>query len=86
MNLREIPKILKAIWNWILNKHEDIADQRMKVCNKCDMIDNSGKSCAVPGTQPCCGICGCSLTLLVRSLDSECPHPNGSKWNSLIKK
>ena len=26
-----------------------------------------------PGTQPCCGECGCSLALKTRALSSDCP-------------
>jgi len=44
-------------------------------------MDNQGLSCVVTGTQPCCSICGCSLSLKLRSLDSECPHPEGAKWS-----
>jgi len=35
----------------------------------------------VVGTQPCCGICGCSLSMKLRSMDSQCPHPDGPKWD-----
>lgn len=34
----------------------------------------------MPGTQPCCEVCGCKLSFKTRSLASECPHPDGSKW------
>lgn len=44
-------------------------------------MDKQGVSCVVGGTQPCCAICGCSLSLKLRSLDSICPHPNGPKWD-----
>jgi hypothetical protein len=33
----------------------------------------------VPGTQPCCSKCGCSLSLKLRSLSSECPV---GKWDA----
>ena len=26
----------------------------------------------MPGTQPCCGLCGCSLAFKTRSLSSKC--------------
>lgn len=38
----------------------------------------------VKGTQPCCGECGCSLSLKLRSMDSECPHPDGPKWGAEV--
>lgn len=44
-------------------------------------MDKEGKACVVAGTQPCCAICGCSLSLKLRSMDSKCPHPHGPKWD-----
>jgi len=38
----------------------------------CDDYDESGTSCLVQGTGPCCSVCGCSLKLMLRSLDSAC--------------
>ena len=38
----------------------------------------------VPGTAPCCGECGCKLAFKARSLASECPHPDGPKWEALL--
>ena len=35
----------------------------------------------MPGTQPCCGECGCSLALKIRSLSSGCPI---SKWDAML--
>jgi hypothetical protein len=37
----------------------------------------------MPGTQPCCSDCGCSLGLKLRSPDSSCPHPEGPKWKEV---
>lgn len=68
-------KILEGLWNNFHKKRfvERIAAERMKMCLECPFIDIKGKDCAVPGTQPCCSICGCSLAIKVRSLSSECP-------------
>ena len=55
----------------------------MKECKKCPLLDTTGTSCAVVGTQPCCSVCGCSLALKLRSLESECPHPDGPKWKEI---
>jgi hypothetical protein len=35
----------------------------------------------MPGTQPCCGICGCSLAFLQRSLSSSC---EAGKWKAVL--
>ena len=35
----------------------------------------------MPGTQPCCGECGCSLALKTRSLSSECAEGH---WTSVL--
>ena len=52
---------------------EDIAFYRNEICRSCEFIDVKGTKCAVPGTQPCCSECGCSLRLKTRSLSSNCP-------------
>lgn len=48
---------------------ETVAEYRMNICKGCEHFD--GK-CAVPGTGPCCGACGCSLKVKVRSLSTVC--------------
>ena len=64
-----------AIENQPKTKHvEDIAFFRNEICRVCEFIDTTGAKCAVPGTQPCCGECGCSLKLKTRSLSSDCPR------------
>jgi hypothetical protein len=61
--------------NIFKTKHvEDIAFFRNEICKQCEFIDTKGSKCAVPGTQPCCGECGCSLKLKTRSLSSDCPR------------
>jgi hypothetical protein len=52
---------------------EEIASVRNEICNACEFIDTVGSKCAMPGTQPCCSECGCSLKLKTRSLSSDCP-------------
>ena len=54
---------------------------RMEVCNSCDARDDKGKECAIKGTQPCCMLCGCSLSFKTRSLSSDCP---ANKWYAVI--
>lgn len=54
----------------------------MKICNLCPLLDAKGDKCGVPGTQPCCSECGCSLALKLRSLESSCPYPGGPKWEA----
>lgn len=72
-------EILDGIKNYI-NKQvevEKLANTRLKICEECPFIDRIGTKCAVPRTGPCCGECGCSLTLKARSTESECPV---GKW------
>lgn len=52
---------------------ENIAFFRNEICKNCEFVDIAGSKCALPGTQPCCSECGCSLKLKTRSLASECP-------------
>jgi hypothetical protein len=76
-------KILEGIKNSIFkDEHvEEIAAARNEICQKCDFIDRSGDKCTVPGTQPCCGSCGCSLQFLQRSLSSHCHE---GKWEAVL--
>lgn len=68
-------QIFEGIKNNIFKKKhvEDIAFFRNEICKVCEFIDFEGSKCAVPGTQPCCSECGCSLKLKTRSLSSDCP-------------
>lgn len=66
------------------NNSQAIAEARMKICNTCPHIDNAGNKCLVPGTQPCCGKCGCSLKLKVFSLSSDCGDENNPRWKAVM--
>jgi hypothetical protein len=35
----------------------------------------------VPGTSPCCGLCGCSLSLKTRALSAAC---DAGKWEAIL--
>lgn len=76
-------QIVEGIKNSIFkNEHvEEIANVRKSVCENCDFIDRGGSKCVIPGTQPCCGSCGCSLHLKVRSLSSGCPE---GYWKAIL--
>lgn len=71
--------ILDAVKNYVVNDSEieALAATRMDICNECPLLDLKGSKCFAPGTQPCCGSCGCSLKLKTRSVDSSCPE---GKW------
>jgi len=76
-------KILEGIKNKIF-KYEHVEAEaaiRMATCKACPSIDNEGSHCVVPYTNPCCKECGCSLSLKVRSLSSECPLGH---WKALM--
>lgn len=80
---KEKGKILEGIKNSIFkDEHvEEIAATRNEICQGCEFIDRSGNLCVVPGTQPCCGSCGCSLQFLQRSLSSSCEK---GKWKAIL--
>jgi len=63
---------------------EQIAEERMAICSTCPSIDKEGTSCMVLGTQPCCGMCGCSLTFKTRSLSSSCGDEKNPRWEALL--
>jgi hypothetical protein len=73
-------QILEGITNSIIRDEfvETVAKERMNICNSCEV---KGDKCAVPGTQPCCNDCGCSLAFKTRSLSSNCPQ---DKWAALM--
>ena len=82
-------QIIEGIKNSIFKKEhiEEIAQQRMHICEMCSLYDVQGEGCMVPGTQPCCnekmGGCGCSLSLKTRSLSSSCPL-TPPKWEAIL--
>lgn len=79
-------KIIEGIMNSVIKTEEveKIAAERMSVCNNCPDIDRTGDKCALPGTAPCCGLCGCKLSFKVRSLASACANEANPKWNALL--
>lgn len=72
-------QILEGITNSIFKREdiEEIAKNRIDICTFCDLYTETNIGCMVPGTAPCCnkelGGCGCSLSLKIRSLSSNCP-------------
>ena len=83
-SLKEIWKNRKEIFEGVKNAIvrdslvETIAAKRFSICKDCEMM---GDRCTIPGTDPCCGDCGCSLSFKTRSLSSDCPL---GKWKALI--
>jgi len=76
-------QILEGIKNSIFKKEhiEAEASKRLDECKHCPSLDMKGSKCTVPGTQPCCSECGCSLALKIRALSSDCPL---GKWKALM--
>jgi hypothetical protein len=76
-------KILEGLKNKIFkDEHvEEIFQERRDICKECPNLNLAGDKCAVPGTAPCCGVCGCSLDLLLRSLSSECED---GRWDAIL--
>jgi hypothetical protein len=88
--LKKIWKSKDLIFEGVLNsifikdEIEKIAASRLRICEACPLIDREGSKCFAPGTQPCCGECGCKLAWKTRSLGSECAHPDGSRWPAIV--
>lgn len=81
--IRNADQIFEGVKNTIF-KQEDvelIANERWKICKKCEFLDNVGDKCVMPGTEPCCGECGCSMTFKLRALSSSCPK---EKWTAIM--
>jgi hypothetical protein len=87
MDLKKIWKNRKEIYEGIKNSIirddfvEEVSAKRMAICIECPEIDREGSKCEVPGTQPCCGNCGCSLAFKTRALSTECPL---GEWRALM--
>lgn len=86
-SLKEIWKnrkqIVEGITNSVIRDEfvEEVSALRMEICNVCSSKDTVGGECVIPGSQPCCGICGCSLKFKTRALSTSCPE---KKWGSII--
>lgn len=80
---KEKNKILEGIRNNIFKKAdvEHIAAERMETCLTCPHLDTEGSKCMVPGTGPCCGLCGCSLSLKTRALSASC---DDKRWDAVL--
>ncbi len=81
--LGNLDQIAEGIKNRIF-KNDDvemIAKMRWQECKNCPLLDKEGKSCAVNGTQPCCSDCGCSISLKIRAMSSDCPK---GRWQAIM--
>lgn len=80
---KEKDKILEGVKNRIFKDAdvEHIAAERMSICETCPSLDPTGFKCIVPGTGPCCGLCGCSLSLKTRALSASC---DADKWSAVL--
>jgi hypothetical protein len=78
-----MPAIYEGIRNRIFKREdvEEIAAIRWSICKTCQHLDTIGKNCTVPGTQPCCTLCGCQMASKTRSLISSCPD---GKWSRFL--
>jgi hypothetical protein len=78
--------IFEGVWNNLFKKNyvERIASERKAICWTCPDYDMEGTKCEVPGTHPCCGICGCSLKFKLRSLSSDCGNEDNPLWHSVL--
>lgn len=76
-------EILEGYFNYHFRKkaYKRIAKRRYDICKQCPLFDVKGEKCEVPGTQPCCGSCGCSLDYKVYCLSCECPE---GYWHAVM--
>lgn len=71
--------------NYIFKKPEieALSKERMKICNQCPELDEAGTHCIVPGTYPCCKLCGCAMEVKSRNPNSVCPSEE-NKWKDIL--
>lgn len=76
-------KILEGIKNRLFTTDDirEVAEHRLEVCNKCPHLDTEGSNCYVPGTQPCCSLCGCSMGLKAYAMSAEC---DDGRWQAVM--
>ena len=81
--LGNLDQIAEGIKNRIFKNDdgEAIAKMRWMECKVCPLLDTKGSSCAVTGTQPCCSDCGCSISLKIRAMSSDCPK---GRWKAIM--
>ena len=81
--LGNLDQIAEGIKNKIFKKDdvEAVAQLRWMECKVCPLLDREGSSCAVPGSKPCCSDCGCSISLKIRSMSSDCPK---GRWDAIM--
>lgn len=79
-------KIIEGIKNKAMKDAfvEEIYKKRMAICKTCEHFDEAGTECVMPGTQPCCGACGCSLGWKARSLASWCGDETNIRWHAAL--
>ena len=75
--------ILEGVFNYYFTrkKIKRVAYWRNEICKTCPLFDPEGSKCEVPGTQPCCADCGCSLKYKTYSMSSECPQ---GRWFAVM--
>jgi len=73
--VKHLDQVYEGVKNniWKNEYVEIIAGDRYRICKSCAELDIKGDKCALNGTQPCCGSCGCSLALKTRAMASSCP-------------
>lgn len=55
--------IWEGLWNSMFSSKpiKKMALERKVICEVCPHLDKTGDKCFVPGTQPCCSLCGCKM-------------------------
>jgi len=81
--LGNLDQIAEGIKNKIFKRDdvEAVAKVRWLECKVCPLLDTKGDHCAVNGTQPCCSDCGCSISLKIRAMSSDCPK---GRWKAIM--
>lgn len=66
-----LEQIAKGFYNNLLNKEDDLYQERIKICRSCELI----RIDRIFGEE--CSICGCILRSKCRVIDANCPE---GKW------
>ena len=69
--VKKLWNIIKGTYFNITKKHQDKADIRLNICNKCSHVEN------IKGLGNICNMCGCILESKTRVEDEKCEM---NKW------
>lgn len=81
--LKKITHIAEGFKNYVFENEqiERIAEQRAAICAACPKVKKYSLYKFIG--QYGCSVCKCAVAAKVRSLEEQCPHPDGARWEAV---